>query len=101
MRFVLWKAGGKPLDHEVPIRVVTEPSQLPVEFLNPAAAKQLIIGFDCEGVNLCRHGALCIMQVSYSLVVLCARNRKYKVITALCFLSMVLAACVPGCYLLG
>ncbi|KAJ6698078.1 hypothetical protein OIU79_011586 [Salix purpurea] len=57
--------GGKPLDHEVPIRVVTEPSQLPVEFLNPSAAKQLIIGFDCEGVNLCRHGALCIMQLAF------------------------------------
>jgi len=80
MRFVLWKAGGKPLDHDVPIHVVTEPSQLPVEFLNPSAAKQLIIGFDCEGVNLCRHGALCIMQVSYSLVLFCARNRKYKFI---------------------
>ncbi|KAF9681059.1 hypothetical protein SADUNF_Sadunf06G0186200 [Salix dunnii] len=58
-------AGGKPLDHEVPIHVVTEPSQLPVEFLNPSAAKQLIIGFDCEGVNLCRHGALCIMQLAF------------------------------------
>ncbi|KAH8504440.1 hypothetical protein Peur_046008 [Populus x canadensis] len=57
--------GGKPLDHDVPIHVVTEPSQLPVEFLNPSAAKQLIIGFDCEGVNLCRHGALCIMQLAF------------------------------------
>ncbi|KAJ6994778.1 hypothetical protein NC653_017547 [Populus alba x Populus x berolinensis] len=57
--------GGKPLDHDVPIHVVTEPSQLPVEFLNPSAAKELIIGFDCEGVNLCRHGALCIMQLAF------------------------------------
>ncbi|KAL9376531.1 hypothetical protein Peur_030651 [Populus x canadensis] len=57
--------GGKPLDHEVPIHVVTEPSQLPAEFLNPSAAKQLIIGFDCEGVDLCRHGTLCIMQLAF------------------------------------
>ncbi|KAJ6862680.1 piRNA biogenesis protein EXD1-like isoform X2 [Populus alba x Populus x berolinensis] len=57
--------GGKPLDHEVPIHVVTEPSQLPAEFLNPSAAKQLIIGFDCEGVDLCRHGTLCVMQLAF------------------------------------
>ncbi|KAJ6674231.1 hypothetical protein OIU85_013154 [Salix viminalis] len=57
--------GGKPLDHEVPIHVVTESSQLPAEFLNPSAEKQLIIGFDCEGVDLCRHGTLCIMQLAF------------------------------------
>lgn len=67
---VLYVAGGKPLDHEaqpslVPIHVVTEPSQLPVEFLNPSPGKQLIIGFDCEGVDLCRHGSLCIMQLAF------------------------------------
>ncbi|XP_011011843.1 PREDICTED: uncharacterized protein LOC105116266 isoform X2 [Populus euphratica] len=56
---------GKPPDHEVPIHVVTVPSQLPVEFRNPSAAKQLIIGFDCEGVDLCRHGTLCIMQLAF------------------------------------
>jgi len=44
--------------------VVTKPGQLPVEFLEPSAAQQLVIGFVCEGVDLCRHGALCIMQVS-------------------------------------
>lgn len=48
----------------LPFHVVTKPSQLPVEFLEPSAAKKLVIGFDCEGVDLCRHGALCIMQVS-------------------------------------
>lgn len=47
----------------VPIHVVTNPSELPVEFLEPSAETQLVIGFDCEGVDLCRHGTLCIMQV--------------------------------------
>ena len=61
--------GTKSVDHEEqlsvvpPIHVVTEASQLPPEFLNPSPDKQLIIGFDCEGVDLCRHGTLCIMQV--------------------------------------
>ncbi|KAH0969015.1 hypothetical protein GBA52_029136 [Prunus armeniaca] len=31
-------------------------SQLPAEFLEPSAERQLVIGFDCEGVDLCRHG---------------------------------------------
>ncbi|EEF45822.1 egalitarian protein homolog [Ricinus communis] len=62
--------GNKPLDHEaqlslVPIHVVTDASQLPAEFLNPTPDKQLIIGFDCEGVDLCRHGTLCIMQIAF------------------------------------
>ena len=45
--------------------VVTKPGQLPVEFLEPSAAQKLVIGFDCEGVDLCRHGALCIMQIAF------------------------------------
>ncbi|VAH76889.1 piRNA biogenesis protein EXD1-like [Triticum dicoccoides] len=49
----------------LPFHVVTKPSQLPVEFLEPSAAKKLVIGFDCEGVDLCRHGALCIMQIAF------------------------------------
>ncbi|KDP34133.1 hypothetical protein JCGZ_07704 [Jatropha curcas] len=62
--------GGKTLEHEaqlslVPVHVVTEASQLPAEFLNPSPEKQLIIGFDCEGVDLCRHGTLCIMQLAF------------------------------------
>lgn len=62
-------ADDKPLKHEadssaVPIYIVTHASQLPVEFLEPSYERQLIIGFDCEGVDLCRHGTLCIMQVS-------------------------------------
>ncbi|KAJ4836974.1 hypothetical protein Tsubulata_025285 [Turnera subulata] len=57
--------GGASLDHEVPIYVVTEASQLPAEFLNPSPEKELVIGFDCEGVDLCRHGTLCIMQLAF------------------------------------
>ncbi|KAL5221436.1 hypothetical protein ABZP36_026149 [Zizania latifolia] len=49
----------------LPVRVITEPGQLPVEFLEPSAAQKLVIGFDCEGVDLCRHGALCIMQLAF------------------------------------
>lgn len=52
------------LSPPLPMLVVTKPGQLPVEFLEPSAAQKLVIGFDCEGVDLCRHGALCIMQVS-------------------------------------
>ncbi|XP_050214074.1 uncharacterized protein LOC126665346 [Mercurialis annua] len=62
--------GSKPLDQEaqtslVPVHVVTKASQLPPEFLNPSPDKHLIIGFDCEGVDLCRHGSLCIMQIAF------------------------------------
>nr|GEY60570.1 3'-5' exonuclease domain-containing protein [Tanacetum cinerariifolium] len=46
----------------VPVHVVTHASQLPPEFLHPSADKKLVIGFDCEGVDLCRNGSLCIMQ---------------------------------------
>lgn len=47
----------------IPIHVVTTASQLPVEFLEPSPQSQIVIGFDCEGVDLCRNGTLCIMQV--------------------------------------
>ncbi|KAI9106778.1 hypothetical protein K1719_022306 [Acacia pycnantha] len=62
--------GDKFLDHEdrstpVPIHVVTSASQLPVEFLEPSPQEKLVIGFDCEGVDLCRTGALCIMQLAF------------------------------------
>ncbi|KAK1285718.1 hypothetical protein QJS10_CPB20g00486 [Acorus calamus] len=46
----------------VPVHVVTQPSQLPSEFLEPSADRKLVIGFDCEGVDLCRNGSLCVMQ---------------------------------------
>lgn len=47
----------------VPIHVVTHASQLPNEFVDPSPEKHLVVGFDCEGVDLCRHGNLCVMQV--------------------------------------
>ncbi|KAM0932522.1 putative 3'-5' exonuclease domain, K domain, ribonuclease H-like superfamily [Dioscorea sansibarensis] len=49
----------------VPIHIVDDASQLPHEFLNPSAEKKLVIGFDCEGVDLCRNGALCVMQLAF------------------------------------
>ncbi|KAB2627763.1 hypothetical protein D8674_032558 [Pyrus ussuriensis x Pyrus communis] len=62
--------GEKPLNHETqlplaPIRIVTHASQLPAEFLQPSAERPFVIGFDCEGVDLCRHGTLCIMQLAF------------------------------------
>ncbi|TVU34156.1 hypothetical protein EJB05_15985 [Eragrostis curvula] len=48
-----------------PYYIVTKPGQLPVEFLEPSAGQKLVIGFDCEGVDLCRNGALCIMQLAF------------------------------------
>ncbi|XP_031102739.1 uncharacterized protein LOC116006483 [Ipomoea triloba] len=49
----------------VPVHIVTQPGQLPVEFLEPSPENQLVVGFDCEGVDLCRHGTLCIMQIAF------------------------------------
>ncbi|CAI9755693.1 unnamed protein product [Fraxinus pennsylvanica] len=56
-------SGDEPYNNEehlspVPIHVVTSSCQLPAEFLEPSPEKQLVIGFDCEGVDLCRHGTL-------------------------------------------
>lgn len=50
-------------ESRVPIHIVTAASQLPVEFLEPSPQSKLVIGFDCEGVDLCRKGTLCVMQV--------------------------------------
>ncbi|KAL3844220.1 hypothetical protein ACJIZ3_001623 [Penstemon smallii] len=63
--------GGTPVNSEaflstVPIHVVTHASQLPAEFLQPSRERQLVVGFDCEGVDLCRDGTLCIMQLAFS-----------------------------------
>ncbi|OWM67771.1 hypothetical protein CDL15_Pgr017468 [Punica granatum] len=60
----------KPPDHglpiaSVPIHIVTAANELPAEFLTPSPEKQSVIGFDCEGVNLCRHGSLCIILVAF------------------------------------
>lgn len=49
----------------VPVHIVTNASQLPPEFLHPSPDKKLVIGFDCEGVDLCRNGTLCIMQLAF------------------------------------
>lgn len=49
----------------VPIHIVTCATQLPAEFLEPSSDRQLVIGFDCEGVDLCRYGRLCIMQLAF------------------------------------
>ncbi|XP_065019581.1 uncharacterized protein LOC135645278 isoform X2 [Musa acuminata AAA Group] len=48
----------------VPIHIVTHASQLPPEFIDPPVDRQVVIGFDCEGIDLCRHGALCVMQLA-------------------------------------
>lgn len=53
--------GGETL----PIHIVTHASQLPPEFLHPSPDKKLVIGFDCEGIDLCRNGTLCIMQLAF------------------------------------
>lgn len=62
--------GGEPLFNNgsfspVPIHIVTYAGQLPSEFLEPSPDRQLVIGLDCEGVDLCRTGALCIMQLAF------------------------------------
>ncbi|XAR70816.1 Ribonuclease D [Bertholletia excelsa] len=63
-------SGGRPIDEEcnlptVPTHIVTQASQLPPEFLEPSPGSTLVIGFDCEGVDLCRNGTLCIMQLAF------------------------------------
>ncbi|XP_059640015.1 uncharacterized protein LOC132282375 [Cornus florida] len=62
-------SGGKHPYHEflslVPIHIVTHASQLPTDFLYPSPERQLVIGFDCEGVDLSRYGTLCIMQLAF------------------------------------
>ncbi|KAH0460441.1 hypothetical protein IEQ34_011104 [Dendrobium chrysotoxum] len=58
-------ANGTSEDATVPVHIVTHASQLPSEFLNPSADSQLVVGFDCEGIDLCRAGGLCLMQVNY------------------------------------
>lgn len=52
-------------EEEVGIHIVTEASQLPAEFLEPTPLSKFAIGLDCEGVDLCRHGSLCIIQLAF------------------------------------
>ncbi|CAK7356805.1 unnamed protein product [Dovyalis caffra] len=49
----------------VPFHIVTHASQLPKEFLFPSSERQLVVGFDCEGVDLCRYGKLRIIQLAF------------------------------------
>ncbi|XP_019244071.1 PREDICTED: uncharacterized protein LOC109223996 isoform X2 [Nicotiana attenuata] len=63
-------SGRRHVDHEVvlkpvPIFIVTHESQLPATFLNPSPKNELVVGLDCEGVDLCRYGTLCIVQALY------------------------------------
>lgn len=65
--------GEERLDHgadlpQLPIHIVTTASELPADFLEPSPQSELVIGFDCEGVDLCRDGALCVMQVKWFLM---------------------------------
>lgn len=78
----LYGAGGEPhfnngTFNTVPIHIVTYAGQLPIEFLEPSPDRQLVIGLDCEGVDLCRTGTLCIMQVSLYFVTLNTRDDIY------------------------
>ncbi|KAL3696055.1 hypothetical protein R1sor_010131 [Riccia sorocarpa] len=49
----------------VPVTIVTKASELPEAFLHPDEKTPLVVGFDCEGVNLARYGRLCIMQLAF------------------------------------
>uniref|UniRef100_A0A7I4EHD3 3'-5' exonuclease domain-containing protein n=2 Tax=Physcomitrium patens TaxID=3218 RepID=A0A7I4EHD3_PHYPA len=49
----------------IPVHIVTHHSQLPMSFLQPRPDQPLVIGFDCEGVDLARYGRLCIMQLAF------------------------------------
>lgn len=49
----------------LPVEVVTDSRQLPLSFLEPSEFEPITIGFDCEGVDLARHGQLCIMQLAW------------------------------------
>ncbi|CAK8569821.1 unnamed protein product [Lathyrus sativus] len=62
------RSSDKVLEEEeprVPIHVVTKAFQLPVDFLEPSPQSKIVIGFDCEAVDLCRYGKLCIIQLAF------------------------------------
>ncbi|KAH0687662.1 hypothetical protein KY290_020202 [Solanum tuberosum] len=63
-------SGGRHADHEVvlkpvPIYIISHESQLPATFLNPSPKNEMVVGLDCEGVDLCRYGTLCIVQLAF------------------------------------
>lgn len=68
----------------VPIHIVNHASQLPAEFLDPSSEKQLVIGFDCEGIDLCRHGSLCIMQVTCFTLIFSTKKMDPHVLLGTC-----------------
>ncbi|KAJ7519000.1 hypothetical protein O6H91_20G018500 [Diphasiastrum complanatum] len=49
----------------LPVYIVTQASTLPCSFLDPDPELPLVVGFDCEGVDLARYGRLCIMQLAF------------------------------------
>lgn len=84
--FIMYVAGGEPLFNNgsfspVPIHIVTYAGQLPSEFLEPSPDRQLVIGLDCEGVDLCRTGALCIMQVKIHFITLIPPKKKTSLVS--------------------
>ncbi|CAM8949556.1 unnamed protein product [Rhodiola kirilowii] len=48
-----------------PIYTVVDASQLPIDFLAPSPYKRMVVGFDCEGVELCRFGPITLMQLAF------------------------------------
>ncbi|XP_069154339.1 uncharacterized protein [Solanum lycopersicum] len=63
-------SGGRHADHEVvlkpvPIYIISHESQLPATFLYPSPKNEMVVGLDCEGVDLCRYGTLCIVQLAF------------------------------------
>ncbi|KAF3671277.1 putative transcription factor bHLH87-like [Capsicum annuum] len=63
-------AGDRHADDEVvlkpvPIYIISHESQLPDPFLYPSPKNELVVGLDCDGVDLGRYGALCIVQLAF------------------------------------
>ena len=52
-------------DYDVPIHTVSAPEELPQCLRSDSMPpnEPMVVGFDCEGVDLGRVGQLCIMQV--------------------------------------
>ncbi|CAN1161775.1 piRNA biogenesis protein EXD1 [Linum perenne] len=80
--------GCDPQEHHLPIEIVTEASQLPIEFLNPSPDHELVIGFDCEGIDLCRYGRLCVIQLAFPDVI--------YIVDAINGEKGLVSACKPG-----
>ncbi|KAK4736117.1 hypothetical protein R3W88_010378 [Solanum pinnatisectum] len=62
--------GGRHADHEVvlkpvPIYIISHESQLPATCLYPSPKNEMVVELDCEGVDLCRYGTLCIVQLAF------------------------------------